>query len=197
MTKVAEKNLWRMLAGRAISFVLLSLLLIILLGAKIASAQSASSSSLIVTPSTLVLLVGEDYALSAVDATGRPVSGAEWALSTPIADFHVENGEAHLDALSAGRATLTATFDGQSASATISILSGSALPPATVRWSLEPTPGYETLKVFQTHPSVDSPGRFLFHRGEQILNRYYSSAPSSRTTGVDDPPFFFRKPPHV
>jgi len=144
MTKVAEKNLWRMLAGRAISFVLLSLLLIILLGAKIASAQSASSSSLIVTPSTLVLLVGEDYALSAVDATGRPVSGAEWALSTPIADFHVENGEAHLDALSAGRATLTATFDGQSASATISILSGSALPPATVRWSLEPTPGYET-----------------------------------------------------
>jgi len=92
----------------------------------------------------LVLLVGEDYALSAVDATGRPVSGAEWALSTPIADFHVENGEAHLDALSAGRATLTATFDGQSASATISILSGSALPPATVRWSLEPTPGYET-----------------------------------------------------
>src|SRR5438445_9266884 len=107
MTKVAEKNLWRMLAGRAISFVLLSLLLIILLGAKIASAQSASSSSLIVAPSTLVLLVGEDYALSAVDATGRPVSGAEWALSTPIADFHVENGEAHLDALSAGRATLS------------------------------------------------------------------------------------------
>src|SRR6267378_6800378 len=84
MTKVAEKNLWRMLAGRAISFVLLSLLLIILLGAKIASAQSASSSSLIVTPSTLVLLVGEDYALSAVDATGRPVSGAEWTISAPI-----------------------------------------------------------------------------------------------------------------
>ena len=70
MTKVAEKNVWRMLAGRAISFVLLSLLLIILLGAKIASAQSASSSSLIVTPSTLVLLVGEDYALSAVDQPG-------------------------------------------------------------------------------------------------------------------------------
>src|SRR6266478_4529057 len=73
MTKVAEKSLWRILPGRAISFVLPSLLLTILSGAKIASAQSASPSSLIVTPSTLVLLVGEDYALSAVDATGRPI----------------------------------------------------------------------------------------------------------------------------
>src|SRR6266478_4140736 len=167
MTKVAEKSLWRILPGRAISFVLPSLLLSILSGAKIASAQSASSSSLIVTPSTLVLLVGEDYALSAVDATGRPVSGAEWALSSPIADLHVENGEAQLDALSAGRATLTATFDGQSASATISILPGPALPPATVRWSLEPTPGYETLEVFQTHPSADSPVAFYSIKGSK------------------------------
>src|SRR5882672_4074843 len=132
MTNVAEKNLWRMLAGRAISFVLLSLLITIFLGAKIASAQSASPSSLIVTPSTLVLLVGEGYALSAVDATGRPVSRAQWALSTPIAGLHVENGEAQLDALSAGGATPTATLDGPSASASSCILSGSALPPASV-----------------------------------------------------------------
>ena len=167
MIKVAEKSLWRILPGRVISFVLLSLLLGILLGTKIASAQSVNPSSLLVTPSTLVLLVGEDYTLSAVDATGRPVSGAEWALSTPIADLHVENGEAHLNALSAGRATLTASFDGQSASATVSILSGPALPPATVRWSLEPTLGYETLKVLQAHLSVDSPVAFYSIEGSK------------------------------
>jgi len=66
----------------------------------------------------------------AVDATGglfQVLNGPQ----QPIADFHVENGEAHLDALSAGRATLTATFDGQSASATISIFR--ARPSASYR----------------------------------------------------------------
>src|SRR6266850_788891 len=204
MTPADGRIVARFLPRLCFSSVLLSLLLSILFGANIASAQSAGPPPLIVTPSTLVLLVGEDYGLSAVDAIGRPVSGAEWTISSPIASLHVVDGEVYLDAKTPGRATLTATLGGQSASAALSVLTGPALPPGTVRWTLQPTPGYEALMVFQAFPSNGSSVAFhciewsksstaivraLSSTGQQLWMTHLSSSASPQTLKQHLPPF--------
>ena len=115
-----------------------------------ARAQSSDLPQLLITPSALTLLVGEDSALSAVDSSGRPALDVRWSLSEPIADLHAEDAEIQLKATTAGRAILTATRDGLSATAVMTVLSGDKLPSGTVRWSLDPTPGFATLRVQQT-----------------------------------------------
>jgi hypothetical protein len=120
-------------------------------------AQSSDLPQLLITPSSLTLLVGEDSALSAVDSTGRPALDVRWSLSEPIADLHPEDAEIQLKATTAGRAILTAARDGLSATAVVTVLSGDELPPGTVRWSLDPTPGFATLHVQQTGAGPDSP----------------------------------------
>jgi len=120
------------------------------------AAQSDISAGLLITPSTSVLLVGETSAFSAVGENGLPVTNAQWSLSTPIADLEVENGEVQVVATHTGRAILTATANNFSASATISVLSGVSLPAATIRWSLLPVPGFETLLVMPAVPNPSS-----------------------------------------
>jgi hypothetical protein len=52
---------------------------------------------------------------------------------------------------------LTATANHQSDTAVISVLGGQKLAPATVRWSLQPMPGLETLLVVQAVPGDNAP----------------------------------------
>jgi len=58
---------------------------------------------------------------------------------------------------------LTATAANQSATATIAIVADAKLPAGTVRWSLQPLPGYETLFVRQ---SVPGPSEVAFYSVE-------------------------------
>lgn len=203
MTPEHERFPLRSLARSRFSCLFLSLLLILLAGNR-SSAQSAGSSSLTITPGTLALGVGEDYTLWAIDGSGRPVTGAEWTISTPIAGLHVVTGEVYLEAKTPGRAILTATQGGQSASATIAVLPGQTLPPGTVRWSLPPTPGFETLMVFQAFPSNGSSVAFhsiewsksssaivraLSSTGQQLWMTHLSSTASPLTLKQHLPPF--------
>jgi hypothetical protein len=59
-----------------------SLATVLLLSASrvFAGTQSGGAPGLLVTPSTAVLLVGENTVLSAVEETGRPVSSVHWWL---------------------------------------------------------------------------------------------------------------------
>ena len=115
--------------------------------------QSSDSSPPAVTPSAFTTIVGESATFTVVDSSGRPVSDAQWSVDPPLAELTVENGEAVLTPNQAGRAIVTANFGNQSASASLLILSGPSLPQGTVRWSVLPTPGYETLFAGQTEPS--------------------------------------------
>ena len=145
-------------AGRAISTAALFLVALVLLcNAAFATPQSASPTGLLVTPSTTVLLVGENSVLSVVDETGHPVSHAQWSIHPSLAGLHDENGEVRVEAKLPGRAVLTATANNQTATSVITIVSGTELPPATVRWSLQPMAGFETLRVLQAVPSADGP----------------------------------------
>jgi outer membrane protein assembly factor BamB len=166
-------------------------------------AQSSDLPQLLITPSTLTLLVGEDAALSAVDSTGRPSLDVRWSLSEPIADLHPEDAEIQLKATTAGRAILTATRDGLSATAVVTVLAGDKPPSGTVRWSLDPTPGFATLHLQQTGAVPDSSVGFysiewnsssnavvraLRDSGQQLWRITLSSSASPTTLKSSIPP---------
>jgi outer membrane protein assembly factor BamB len=123
----------------------------------LAAPQSAIPAALFVTPSTTTLLIGEQAAFNAVDQSGRPLTDVKWSLEPDLADLNVENGEASIQTKKSGRAILTASYNEQTASAVISVLADTKIPSATVRWSLQPLPGFETLFVMQAVPSPGGP----------------------------------------
>jgi outer membrane protein assembly factor BamB len=144
---------------RATSAIAVSLVLVLLLSANrvFAGPQSGGTSGLLVTPSTVVLLVGENTSLSAIDETGRPASNVQWSIGPSIALLHEKNGGVLLEGKQSGRAVLTATANNRTATAVVSVVSGNKLPPATVRWSLQPMPGFQTLLVMQAVPTGGGP----------------------------------------
>jgi outer membrane protein assembly factor BamB len=158
---------------RATSAIAVFLVLVLLLSANrvFAGPQSGSTPGLLVTPSTVVLLVGENTSLSAVDETGRPASNVQWSISPSIADLHEENGDVLLEGKQSGRAVLTAAANNRTATAVVSVVSGNKLPPATVRWSLQPMPGFQTLLVMQAVPTEGGPS-------------FYSIESSSSTNAI-------------
>lgn len=184
-------------AWRAIFAIAVSLVTVLLLSANrvFAGPQSGGAPGLLVTPSTLVLLVGENTSLSAVDETGRPVSNVHWSINPSIADLHEENGDVLVEGKQAGRAVLTATANKQTATAVVSVVSGNKLPPATVRWSLQPMPGFQTLLVMQAVPTGGGPAfysiewskssnaivRALRESGQQMWMTHLSSSASPLT----------------
>lgn len=126
----------------------------------LAVTQSNVTPGLLVTPSTIVLARGDSSQLSAIDESGRPVSNVQWSLSEPIATVQEEGGQVFLQGREAGKATLTATADGQSASAIITVVADNKLAPGTIHWSLQPIPGFQTLLVVQAVPTDDAPALY-------------------------------------
>jgi hypothetical protein len=126
------------------------------LGSGFAAAQSDGAPGLIVTPSTVTFLIDDTASLTAIDSNGRPVQAAQWSISAPIAELRTEDGEVLLQGRHPGRAILTATAGNFSAAATVTIVVGTRLPAGTLRWSVEPTPGFETLLVQQAAPAAAS-----------------------------------------
>jgi hypothetical protein len=122
----------------------------------LAAAQKEIVPSLIITPTAVTLPVDDSRSFSAIDASGRPVRSAQWSISAPIAELQIDGGEVRVDARHAGRAVLTVTADNFSAAATVTILAGERLPPGSLRWSVDPMPGFETLVIQQTSPAQDS-----------------------------------------
>jgi len=156
---------------------------------------SQTTTGLLVTPSTVVLLVGESSSLSAADDAGRPVSNVHWSITPSIADLREENGEIVLEGKEAGRAVLSATANNQSATAVVSVVSGNRLPAGTVRWSVLPTPGFQTLLVMPAVPTDRGPAfysiewsktatailRALSESGQQLWLAHLSSSASPLT----------------
>ncbi len=134
------------------------------------AAQVPDPSHLAVTPSTASMILSEEVSFSVVDGTGRPLTSVQWSINPPLAELRVENGEATVTAKQPGRATLTATTGNETASANLTIVAGPSLPPATVRWSVEPTPGFATLLVRQAVPNPDSEVAFYAIEWNQSSN---------------------------
>jgi hypothetical protein len=139
-----------------VKLILRFLLLFVLAGAGNAFAQISSAPDLVVTPSSVTLPV-DDYAyLSAIDATGRPSKFVTWTISAPVAELETgANGDVLITAVRPGRAILNAASDSFSASAVVTV-AGEKLLPGTLKWRVDPTPGFETLFVQQAAPATGS-----------------------------------------
>jgi outer membrane protein assembly factor BamB len=160
-----------------------------------AGTQSGGAHGLLITPSTVVLLVGGTTSLSAVDETGRSVSNVDWSISPSIAELNEEHGNLLLEGQQSGHAVLTAVANNQTATAVVSVVSGDKLPPATVRWSLQPMPGFQTLLVMRAFPADGGPAfysvewnsstnaivRALGESGQQMWMTHLSSSASPLT----------------
>jgi hypothetical protein len=166
-------------------------------GAGNAFAQPPGAPDLIVTPSSVTLLVNDYAYLSAIDATGRPSKFVTWTISAPVAELETEeNGDVLITAVRPGRAILNAASDSFSATAVVTILAGEKLPPGTLKWRVDPTPGFETQFVqqaamasgsgvsFYAVESSKSSGtniRAFDNMGEQLWSKNVRTLASPRT----------------
>jgi hypothetical protein len=167
------------------------------LGSGIATAQSDSAPGLIVTPTTVTLLIDDTASLSAIDSSGRPVQAARWSISAPVAELRTEDGKVLLQGSHPGRAILTATEGNFSAAATVTIVAGTRLPAGTLRWSVEPTPGFETLLVQQAAPAAASQVDFYSIEMEKERQRNRPRLSQLRRTVVDDQNLFHGQSRHT
>jgi hypothetical protein len=151
--------------------------------------------TILITPSATTMLVGETSTLSAVDETGRPMANVQWSINSDVVTLQEQDGEVFLQGRAPGQAVLTATANHKSDTAVISVLAGQKLAPPTVRWSLHPMPGFETLLVIQAVAADKAPAfysvewsksenaivRALRSSGEQLWMTHLSSSASPST----------------
>ena len=147
------------------------------------------------------MIVGSHETLSVVDPTGSPVTEAEWSLDSSIADLTIDSGKVTLSALRVGRALLTARTLRGSATAAIAVIAGPDFPQGTIQWSLNPTPGYESLLTVEAvatqHPvaiysiewsrNSNAVVRALTAGGEQVWKTELEAAASPASLKIQLP----------
>src|SRR5262249_15929623 len=107
-------------------------------------------ASLKITPDTVTMLVGDTQQFTAVAELNQQRTDATWTVSDISLASITTDGSPVLTSLAPGLVTLTATVFGQSAHVVITMLSGTSLPPGTVRWSASPLlPGAAVESVLQ------------------------------------------------
>lgn len=98
--------------------------------------RTGTATAFELAPTERRLVVDETTTLRLVDNFGVTVSGATWSSDDPaIVDVSVDDPPL-LTATQAGTVTITATKNGLSAEASITVLAGTSLPYGTAQWSL-------------------------------------------------------------
>jgi hypothetical protein len=95
-------------------------------------ARTDEDPALRVVPQVLGLVVGRTQTLHVMDALG-PLRDVQWIVDNPMI-ASVADGTNVLIAKSAGSAVVTALVGGRSASATVTVYPGNAVPPGATRW---------------------------------------------------------------
>ncbi|MGQ0647475.1 MAG: beta strand repeat-containing protein [Gemmatimonadaceae bacterium] len=114
-------------------------------GTAMVTVQPAPVASLSITPSSGALLVGQSLQLTAMirDAAGAPLAGYATAWSSSAPAVATVSSTGLVTALTAGRATITATSEGKSSSASITVslvpVNSVSIIPPTVTLSLGKT----------------------------------------------------------
>jgi hypothetical protein len=115
--------------------------------------------ALSVSPSKASMLVGETHEFRAVGKDGRIRHNVRWNIAPAYAATLTQSGdEVTVKAEQASPTViLTANAEGDSADATIEILSGSSRKNGTVLWSVTPIPGCKSTNVIQAVSSANGP----------------------------------------
>jgi hypothetical protein len=116
----------------------------------------ASITSLTLSPSTAVMIVGGTRTLSVADQNGNTVVGAAWNVdNTAVVTLSLDDPPV-LTAVNPGTAHITASISSISAQATVNVVlpsAGGGLPPGTVIWSVAPALGSTPSAILQAVPT--------------------------------------------
>jgi hypothetical protein len=132
-----------------------------------------------VSPARATMLVGEAWLFSSFDIRGKTLTDeSEWTVSSSsVVDVStVRTGL--ITAKAPGTVTVRAQNAGRSAEATVTVLSGTKLPPLTIRWLAPQIPGFTIKKLFPSGPGATKVAVTFFEQnaqGEALLRAFTSN----------------------
>jgi hypothetical protein len=129
--------------------------------------RSGTATALRITPATRTLLVDEVADLTVVDDFGMPASSATWSSS----DVSVATVDAtgRVTAVAEGTATVTANAGILSATASVTVVSGTSLPAGTSRWGMPSASGFFMQSPVYTHRIGTGPDVFVVEQDNDFL----------------------------
>ena len=104
--------------------------------------RAGTPTTIGLTPTARTMLVNETTELTLADEFGAVVPAATWSSSDPSIVSVSTDDPPVLTALQSGTITITATNNGLSAEASLTVLSGITMPHGTTRWSSSGFPGF-------------------------------------------------------
>jgi hypothetical protein len=116
--------------------------------------MGVAASELRLTPQTITMAVGQTRRLSLLDDLGRAPSNATWMVSDSAVATIDASSTVHLTAVAAGAVTVTATWQGLTASTDVQVLAPDSIVAGTTLWSAPPIGG-SVDKIVQGAPGPD------------------------------------------
>ncbi len=114
--------------------------------------------ALSISPGSATMMPGETRTFRAVGKDGRMRHNVRWSVSPEhAAKLTMDGDEAVVQAVEAATVMLTASAEGDSAQATVDILSGRTPPIGTRLWTVSAMPGCTTKKMTQAVPTATGP----------------------------------------
>lgn len=119
--------------------------------------------ALAVSPGKATMLVGETHTFRAVGKDGRMRHNVRWNVSPEqAASITIDGDEVTVEAKEISSSVfLTAFAEGDSATATVDIRPGDALPIGTKKWSVAEIPGCKDKKIIPAVPSAGGPDIYV------------------------------------
>ncbi|MBZ5521396.1 MAG: IPT/TIG domain-containing protein [Acidobacteriia bacterium] len=124
-----------------------------------------------ISPASASMVVGDTRSVKLAGDLGQPVSGATWAISDPAIVGITTADPPQLTGLSAGTATLTATFGGLTASMTVNVVAG-AIPFGTPLWSATSITGSSINGIIRANPVNDGDPDIYMIDGQSTLRGF-------------------------
>ena len=114
-------------------------------------------STLQITPSVVNMQVGESRNFTVVDNLGHPSGDVAWSVSDTSLASVTSGNNTTLTANAFGTITLSASVEGVTAEAQVTIWAAGAIPSGTELWSVPSSAGYAPLQVVQAMPMNEGP----------------------------------------
>lgn len=144
-------------------------------------------SMLRITPPSFTLVIGGEQRLRALDDLGRRADTAVWTVSDPEVAEVMSEGGPRLRALAAGQVQVSASWQGLTATAQVTVLQGPSVPDGTTLWSTPPSSPGGAYRIIKATPiDHDSPAFFAV---EALVVRAFSSDGAELWSAGADTPF--------
>jgi hypothetical protein len=128
-------------------------------------------NGIFISPTTANMAVGDKRTIKLSGDLGQPISGATWTISDSTIVSMTTDDPPQLTALAAGTATLTANFNGLTASMTVNVLTG-PLPFGTPLWSVPSMTGNSINGIIHGNPINASDPDIYMNDGQSTLRGF-------------------------